>query len=129
LVRRIVTLFVVATLFLAVDDLSGLPAAREAPDSFSIETFPVGSTPLGIAFDGANIWTTDSFGNAVIKVRASDGVILGSYSIFEPWSVACDGASVWIGNSVGIVTKIRGSDLTHEATIQISTSQLTGMIF
>src|SRR6266478_5923144 len=129
LVRGIVTLFVVATLFLAVDVLSGLPAAREAPDSFSIETFPVGSTPLGIAFDGANVWTTSFFGNAVIKVRASDGVILGSYPIFEPWSVACDGDSVWVGNELGDVTKIRGSDLTYEATIHISTSELTGMIF
>lgn len=130
LLREIVTLFVVATFLPAACVLFGAPAvAGEVPDSFSIETFSVGSTPLGIAFDGANIWTTDFFGNAVIKVRASDGVILGSYSIFEPWSVACDGASVWIGNSVGIVTKIRGSDLTHEATIQISTSQLTGMIF
>ena len=129
LVRGIVTLFAVVTLSLASTALSGLPAAGQAPDSFSIETFPVGSSPIGLAFDGANIWTTDFFGNAVVKVRASDGVILGTYGLFGPLFVAYDGASVWVTNEVGDVTKLRGSDLTHELTVDLGTSQLWGIIF
>jgi DNA-binding beta-propeller fold protein YncE len=130
LIRGAVTLFILATLFLALDGFFGSPSAlAQSPESVSIEVFPVGSTPYGLAFDGTNIWTTDFFGNAVIKVRASDGAILGSYGIFEPIFVACDGASVWVTNDVGDVTKFRGSDLRHEATIDLGSSQLGGIIF
>ena len=50
----------------------------ESPALPSVEIFDVGSSLIGLAFDGANIWVTDFFGNSVIKVRASDGVVLGS---------------------------------------------------
>src|SRR5439155_16879848 len=36
----------------------------------------VGVGPLGVAFDGVNIWVTNSNGNSVTKLRASDGVNL-----------------------------------------------------
>jgi DNA-binding beta-propeller fold protein YncE len=65
----------------------------------------------------------------VIKVRGSDGVILGTYGLFGPLFVAYDGASVWVTNEVGDVTKLRGSDLTHELTVDLGTSQLWGIIF
>jgi DNA-binding beta-propeller fold protein YncE len=127
---RTVALFVVATLAIAPNGLFGSPtAARQSSDSVSIETFPAGSTPIGLAFDGANIWIADWIGNGVIKMRASDGVILGTYGIFEPFFVAWDVASVWVTNDLGQVTKFRGSDLTHEATISLGTSQLGGIIF
>lgn len=127
---RTVALSVVATLVLVVNGLVASPAAAgQSPDSFSIETFPVGSTPLGLAFDGTNIWVTDWIGDALIKVRASDGVILGTYGIFEPHHVACDGTSVWVTNQLGKVTKFRGSDGTIEATISLGTSALEGIIF
>jgi hypothetical protein len=89
----------------------------------------VGSSPEGLAFDGANIWVSDFFGDALIKVRASDGVVLGTYGLFEPIYVACDGASVWVTNEIGDVTKFRGSDGAKEATIDLGTSALGGIIF
>src|SRR5439155_16296638 len=65
----------VAALALAVNGLFGSVAtAEQSPDSFSVTTFPAGESPWGLAFDGANIWIADFFGNAVIKMRASDGV-------------------------------------------------------
>src|SRR5438105_722598 len=86
-VGRTVALFV-ATVAIAVNSSFGLPpAAAPSPDSVAIETFPVGNSPIGLAFDGANIWTTDDFGNALIKVRASDGVVLGRYGIERPFFV------------------------------------------
>jgi hypothetical protein len=69
------------------------------------------------------------FGGALIKVRASDGVILGKYYIFEPLFVACDGSSVWVTNTLGDVTKFRGSDGAVEKTIDLGSSQLRGIIF
>jgi hypothetical protein len=49
------------------------------PDSPSVEIFalPAGVLPGEIAFDGANIWATDFYYSTLIKVRASDGVVLG----------------------------------------------------
>ena len=127
---RAVALFVLATLALPLNCLFGSPAAaRQSSDSVSIETFPAGSSPIGLAFDGANIWIADWIGNAVIKMRASDGVILGTYGIFEPFFVAWDGASVWVTNEVGQVTKFRGSDLTRELTVDLGSSQLGGILF
>ncbi|MBA3960612.1 MAG: hypothetical protein H0X40_01755 [Chthoniobacterales bacterium] len=103
--------------------------AKASPDSVSIEVFPVGPSPIGLAFDGANIWVADFFGNSVSKVRASDGVILGSYYVFEPFFVAWDGASIWVTNEIGKVTKFRGSDGALEATISLGSSQLGGILF
>ena len=41
-----------------------------------IENFPAGNGPLGMAYDGANIWAVDYDGASVTKLRASDGVVL-----------------------------------------------------
>ena len=38
----------------------------------------IGTTPYGIAFDGANIWAANDTGT-VTKLRASDGSTLGTY--------------------------------------------------
>src|SRR5579864_8133517 len=43
-------------------------------------TFPVGNQPIGIAFDGASIWTANSGDGTVTKLRASDGMVLGTFS-------------------------------------------------
>ena len=44
-----------------------------ASDGAVLGTFGVGSAPLGLAFDGANIWVTNQNSNTVTKLRASDG--------------------------------------------------------
>ena len=43
--------------------------------------FPVGSSPFGVAFDGAHIWVANFGSNNVSKVRASDGTILGMFPV------------------------------------------------
>jgi len=43
--------------------------------------FPVGKEPEGVAFDGANIWTANFGDGTVSKVRASDGAILGTFTV------------------------------------------------
>jgi hypothetical protein len=102
--------------------------ASESSDSLLIENFPVGALPGALAFDGTNIWTTALSDGYLIKVRASDGAILGKYGIFEPLFVASDGPNVWVTNGVGDVTKFRGTDGAIEKTIDLGTSQLGGII-
>jgi DNA-binding beta-propeller fold protein YncE len=67
-------------------------------------TFTVGDAPHGIAFDGANIWVTNSGGGSVTKLRANDGTVVGSfwssssYHYGNPLGIAFDGAYVWVAN-------------------------------
>ena len=66
---------------------------------------------MGIAFDGANIWVKfDS--NTVTKLRASDGVVLGTYAVGgAPYGIAFDGVNIWVSNLYSNnVTKLRASD-------------------
>src|SRR5215469_6128121 len=71
--------------------------------------FAVGTTPKGIAFDGANIWVGNQDGNTVTKLRASDGALLGTFNVGNtPSSVAFDGVNIWVGNeNGGNITKLR----------------------
>jgi len=43
-------------------------------------TFPVGSQPYGVAFDGANIWVANFADNTVSKLKANDGTLLGTFA-------------------------------------------------
>src|SRR5271165_4200477 len=62
-------------------------------------TFSVGTGPKGVAFDGANIWVTNSNSNNVTKLRAADGANLGTFNVGSiPIGVAFDGANIWVAN-------------------------------
>jgi YVTN family beta-propeller protein len=61
--------------------------------------FGVGTRPLGVAFDGANIWVTNTGSNTVTKLRASDGTVLGTFGVgTNPSGLAFDGANIWVAN-------------------------------
>src|SRR5574337_1001960 len=60
-------------------------------------TFPVGTYPCGIAFDGTNIWVANTNSNSVTRLRTSDGTVLGTYAIgLDPRGVVYDGANIWV---------------------------------
>ena len=86
--------------------------ASDAPDL--IQSFPVGSGPQALAFDGANIWVGHSFSgdNNLTKVRASDGEILDNYTIGGTAdSMTFDGANIWAALiDAKSVMKVRASD-------------------
>ncbi|MGC2424660.1 MAG: hypothetical protein WA666_09930 [Nitrospirota bacterium] len=42
----------------------------KASDGSLVGTYNVGSNPLGIAFDGANIWVTNEGSNTVSRIPA-----------------------------------------------------------
>jgi hypothetical protein len=92
--------------------------------SYSGLTFPVGIKPDGIAFDGANVWVANGGGNTVTKLRASDGVTLGTFTVGDnPFGIAFDGANLWVANSTG-VTKLRASDGSNLGTFSVGASPL-----
>ena len=58
-------------------------------------TFKVGKKPLGVVFDGANIWIANNYDSTVSKLRASDGASLGTFNAGgAPMGLAFDGASI-----------------------------------
>ena len=83
-------------------------------DLLSPKSFPVGSSPKGVAFDGSNIWVANSGSNNVTKLRASDGVCVGTCTFnvgTNPQKIAFDGANMWVTNKdSNNVTKLRASD-------------------
>ena len=57
----------------------------------------VGATPEQMVFDGDNIWVANSYGQSISKIRASDGVVLGTYSVGPyPRGIAYDGSYIWV---------------------------------
>jgi len=63
-------------------------------------TFPVGSKPQFVAFDGTNVWITNQGSNSVTKLRACDGEVLGTFPTGGlPVGIAFDGANVWTANT------------------------------
>jgi YVTN family beta-propeller protein len=62
-------------------------------------TVTVGAGPLGMCFDGANIWVAN-FGNGTVsKVNASTGGVVGTYGAgVEAAAVCFDGTSVWVAS-------------------------------
>jgi hypothetical protein len=62
--------------------------------------------PYGVAFDGSHIWVTNSNGNSVTELNASDGSLVqtlsgGSYGFNGPEGVAFDGSHIWVTNYTG----------------------------
>jgi hypothetical protein len=43
--------------------------------------FDLGGTPLGMAFDGSNLWVVNTATSSVSKMRTSDGAVLGTFSV------------------------------------------------
>ena len=95
-----------------------------ASDGALVASFAVGGSvfPRDLTFDGSNMWITDSDTNSVIKVRASDDTVVGSYSssLNYPFGTAFDGANIWVANQIGnTVTKLRASDGTVLGTFNV----------
>src|SRR5947209_401321 len=92
--------------------------------------FAVGNAPTGLAFDGANIWVTNNEGASVTKIRASDGVILGTFPVGTgPDSIVFDGEHMWVGNaSANTVTELRASNGATLGTFAVGTNPI-GLMF
>lgn len=79
--------------------------------SVTTTSYPVGSAPFGIAFDGANIWVTNTESSTVTKLVASTGATVGTYPVAtNPYGIVFDGTNIWVTNTAfGTVTKLLAS--------------------
>ena len=75
------------------------------------------SDPIGVLYDGANIWVTDAAAGTLVKLDASGAVLqtvtLGGIPTFPVF----DGTSIWVPqvsfNSVSVVLASSGSSFRH----------------
>ncbi|MCX5695375.1 MAG: hypothetical protein NTW18_01750 [Candidatus Omnitrophica bacterium] len=79
-------------------------------------SFTVGSDARGVIFDPStnSVWVTNMGSGSVSKLRASDGINLGTYGVGGgPYGIAFDSStnSIWVANSYSSsVSKLRASD-------------------
>ena len=95
-------------------------------------SFPVGISPSALTFDGENMWLAEGlFGNTVVKLRANDGKVLGTFNIFGPSALAFDGANIWVTNfelgAESTVTKLRASDGKVLGTFAVPPTRCPGL--
>ena len=93
-------------------------------DGSILGTFEPGILPLGLTFDGANIWVADNAAT-VRKIRASDGVTVGTFPMtnFFPVDIVFDGTAVWVTSQSGnAVKKLRVTDGAELATVTLPSS-------
>jgi hypothetical protein len=84
----------------------------------------VGSYPVGLTYDGANMWVANEVSGTVTKVRGIDMAVLGTYAVGSyPTSVEFDGANVWVANEASnTLTKLRASDGTNLGSVSTPSS-------
>jgi hypothetical protein len=98
-----------------------------ASDGAVLGTFNVGGSPVGIAFDGANIWVANRGDGTVTELRASDGKVLGTFSAPDgPYGVAFDGTYIWLSGDL-FTQILRPKDGSLVAQWKINTT--TGIAF
>jgi len=91
------------------------------------KTFTLAPAIFRAAFDGTHIWVTDGNGSNVTKLRASDGLNVGTFPVGSgPFHhIAFDGANIWVSNrGSNNVTKLRANDGANLGTFSVGTSPL-----
>ena len=113
-----------ANIWVANNVGSGTVTKLRASDGAFLGTFAVGNNPFGVAFDGASVWVTGFASNNVTKLRALDGVCVGTCTFatgLAPAGVAFDGENIWVANLGGnSVTKLRASDGSLQGTFALT---------
>jgi hypothetical protein len=90
--------------------------------------------PVGIVFDGTNLWTANVTNSTISRINLS-GTVTGSYTVgYQPWWIAYDGANVWATDfAVGKVSKMStsspGSNPPSYQTCGSATSHPLGLAF
>ena len=95
-----------------------------------VASYNTGNSPDGVAFDGTNIWVTNSYGNSAVVLNRNGKELAGYIVGIFPLSMVFDGQSMWIGNGtgtnvgtpvpgIGSLTKIRVADGRSMGTFTI----------
>src|SRR6476661_9936404 len=107
---RTIILALCSALFIVASQFPSAEAQLDQPNL--IETFPAGSVPTYMAFDGENIWVLNQGDDSVTKLRASDGSVQGNFLlILGPQGIVFDGSNIWVSSfSLAKLIKLRASD-------------------
>ena len=94
--------------------MSGTVTKLLASNGEELGTFRVGTGPVGIAFDGVNIWVANNnrgVGNGSVTELNANGEVLGTFTVGRvPNGVAFDGAYIWVTNEFSdSVSKLRAA--------------------
>ena len=119
------------TLLLLVLPVPLSRAEREATGpSARTQVFPVGHSPSAMVSDGQNLWVATGL-DTVVKLRMSDGVILGSFATGHiPHAVAFDGGNIWVSNAGdGSITELRASDGAFLASVATGYAYANGILY
>ena len=97
----------------------------------SVPSVTVGQWCDQFAFDGEHMWVTVWAENKVVKIRASDMAIIGSFPAGpNPNPIIFDGDEIWVGSETsGLITKIRASDGSSAGSFSTGASGHWGMAF
>ena len=79
--------------------IPGTVTKLKASTGAVLGTYSVGNGPLGVAFDGANIWVANSADGMVRKLQATTGAVLGTFHVGNfggAVGLAFDGANIWV---------------------------------
>jgi len=75
-------------------------------------TFPVGKAPVGVAFDGTNIWVANEGSANLTELQASTGAVLATTELVQPaqpFGLAFDGATIWVADYLYDVDYVQDS--------------------
>jgi hypothetical protein len=94
-------------------------------------SFPVGRHPVGIAFDGTDLWVANRDDNTVTEIRPTDGATIGTFAVgTSPVAIVFDGATgIWIASSdAQSVTELRISDGALLRTVPLPVDGHSAMV-
>lgn len=90
-------------------------------DTTNVARFTVGTDPGAIAFDGTAVWVVNRGSGTVTRIRATDGLLLGTYAVgTNPQGIAFDGAHIWVANTgSNTLTELNAGDGSLAATVVV----------
>lgn len=91
-----------------------------------VTSFPTGTAPTALAFDGEHMWIANSLDNNVMKLNVNTGQVLATYRTgLSPAALAFDGFNMWVACSGdGLLYKLRASDGTPRLTVPFATPRV-----
>src|SRR5262245_10834629 len=124
--RKLLTrwLIIVSSLFVVLCTLRTYAKQQQSVD------FEVGRRPEALLFDGTNIWVANQMSDNLMKLRASDGLNIGTFETgTRPVALTYDGTHVWVANKMSNnVMKYLAKDGSLVATITVG-QQPEGLAF
>jgi hypothetical protein len=80
-------------------------------EAVTFDGFSAGLLVRDLVFDGTHMWICDRLADTVQKLRASDGMVTGTFPVDNPIQVAFSGDTIWVArNADGSVTRLSASD-------------------